>query len=111
MFQHHLDGMINKIVDALDETFPDGIIDDTVHLEEAIRSGLNEYWDGSIVGSVWCIDDVIENARQHGLEVSEKQAKAVLDLALHKHDAEIGINWDVLLIHTEGVLAEWNSES
>lgn len=40
----------------------------------------------------WCVDDI----RYLGYECTDEEGMEVLDLALRKHDAEYGINWDVL---------------
>jgi hypothetical protein len=45
----------------------------------------------------WHIDDVKE-VRPH---LTDAQAREVLEQAKHRHDADIGINWDVLAIHAD----------
>lgn len=47
----------------------------------------------------WHVDDVM------GLDdsLSEEKAREVLELAYRRHDAEIGINWDVLRVHIDDV--------
>ena len=47
----------------------------------------------------WCIDDVL--AVDHSL--TPKQAREVLRLMKHRHDASIGINWDVIQCHIDQV--------
>jgi hypothetical protein len=45
----------------------------------------------------WHIDDVKE-VRPH---LTDAQAREVLEQAKRQHDADIGINWDVLAIHAD----------
>ena len=45
----------------------------------------------------WHIDDVKE-VRPH---LTDAQAREVLEQAKRRHDADIGINWDVLAIHAD----------
>ncbi len=45
----------------------------------------------------WHIDDVKEVRP----DLSEAQARDVLDQAKRRHDASIGITWDVLAIHAD----------
>lgn len=44
--------------------------------------------------AIWHIDDV-KGIRP---DLSEEQCREVLEQASHKHDAEIGISWDVLTV-------------
>lgn len=52
----------------------------------------------------WCIDDVLMMAKNKGINITRKQASEVLELALRRHDASIGVNWDVLSAHLDEVL-------
>jgi len=45
----------------------------------------------------WHIDDVKELRP----DLTDAQAREVLDHAKHQHDASIGINWDVLAVHAD----------
>jgi hypothetical protein len=45
----------------------------------------------------WHIDDVLA-VRPN---LTDAQAREVLAQAKHRHDASIGINWDVLAIHAD----------
>jgi hypothetical protein len=44
----------------------------------------------------WHIDDVIEQAENHGEQLTEKEAREVLRLLSKYHNCEVGINWDVI---------------
>lgn len=54
------------------------------------------------ISLVWCIDDVQEVRP----DLSDDQAAAVLALADKRHDANEGINWDVLRIHADTLFPE-----
>lgn len=47
---------------------------------------------GKKFGVTWCADDI----RSLGYECTDEQAEELLDTAVSKHDATVGINWDVL---------------
>lgn len=44
----------------------------------------------------WCTDDVLGCAKNRGLKCTKAQAREVLSFIKHKHDANTGINWDVI---------------
>jgi len=44
----------------------------------------------------WHIDDVIEQAENHGEQLTEKEAREVLRLLSKYQNCEVGINWDVI---------------
>lgn len=48
------------------------------------------------ISIVWSIEDVYERAEHCQVELTEKEALEVLSNLKNKHDAEIGINWDVI---------------
>ena len=43
----------------------------------------------------WCLDDVLAVDSS----LTPKQARDVLRLMKHRHDASVGINWDVIQCH------------
>jgi hypothetical protein len=47
----------------------------------------------------WCIEDVQELDEI----LTDQQCSDVLELAKRKHDAEVGINWDVLQCHIDTI--------
>jgi hypothetical protein len=59
----------------------------------------------------WCMADVMQQASDMKVEVTEKQAKDVLSLMDNKHDANIGICWDVIGCWIDHVLAEDKKEA
>jgi len=54
----------------------------------------------------WCIEDILESAKQRGIKLTKKEASDVLSLAERRHDASIGINWDVLNYHIDEIVEE-----
>ena len=54
------------------------------------------------IAVVWHVDDVLRVRP----DLSREQAWIVLRHAHYRHDADIGINWEVLATHAEGLFAE-----
>jgi acyl-homoserine lactone acylase PvdQ len=52
----------------------------------------------------WSTDDVLMVADKMEVELSEKEADEILDRLLRYHDANVGINWDVIESHIEDLL-------
>jgi hypothetical protein len=49
------------------------------------------------IAVIWCVDDVIDIRP----DLTDEQAWEVLQAAEHHHDANIGINWEVLEFHAQ----------
>ena len=49
----------------------------------------------------WHVSDVIDRAEQIGVELTETEARDILFTAIQRHDATVGLNWDVLDVHIE----------
>ena len=52
----------------------------------------------------WCIEDVIERAKEKDIILSKKDAKEVLELTDKYHDCNIGISWETLDVWIDEVL-------
>jgi hypothetical protein len=52
----------------------------------------------------WSTEDVLMQADLMNVELTEEQADAILENVLHYHDANVGINWDVLDFHIDNYL-------
>ena len=63
--------------------------------EDKATQIMREYWTDRIAVS-WTTSDVLDRAEQKGITLSEDKAKEILQTILRRHDAEIGINWDVI---------------
>ena len=61
---------------------------------------------GDAIAIVWCIDDVYCTAEDMGFALTEEQARNILGDIDHRHDACIGISWDVIQCHIE--MLEWD---
>ena len=53
----------------------------------------------------WHIDDVLSRAKETDMDITEEQAKDILQSIKHNHDASIGINWDVIDSHLESYIS------
>lgn len=51
---------------------------------------------------IWNQDDVLHQASQMGVTLTDEQVMSVLDHVEHNHDANFGISWDTI---------EWAIES
>jgi hypothetical protein len=58
---------------------------------QAVTEVLNEYWSDQIA-DVWHIDDV----KEQNPSLTDDQAREVLDCVMDTHDANYGINWEIL---------------
>jgi hypothetical protein len=54
----------------------------------------------------WSIEDVLWRAKDTKVRITRKEASEVLGLMKKKHDALIGINWEVIDIWIEYVINE-----
>lgn len=68
-------------------------------LTEEIRNLLAK---SGYIASLWHTDDVQEVRP----DLTTEQCMEVLDQCLRQHDAGIGINWDVIRIHTDDLFPE-----
>ena len=55
---------------------------------------------------IWHIDDVMQQAAEMEVEITDKQARDVLSLMSNKYDATIGINWDTISCWIDHILDE-----
>ena len=51
---------------------------------------------GEAIAIIWSIGDVTMTAKGMDIELSDEEARHVLRLLSHKHDADIGISWDTI---------------
>lgn len=58
------------------------------------------------IAIIWSVADVLEVRP----DLTHDQALEVLEIAYAKHDANIGINWDVLSIHADWEYPEKETE-
>ena len=58
----------------------------------------------------WSTEDVLWQAEQLDLELTEDQADDILESLENRHDASVGINWDVISFHIENFLENLNKQ-
>jgi hypothetical protein len=56
----------------------------------------------------WSTEDVLAMAESMDVELTETQADIILDNLLKYHDANVGINWDVINFHIENFIEKTN---
>lgn len=54
-----------------------------------------------VISIKWSTDDVLHQAKEDSVELTEEQAIEILEILDRKHDATIGINWDVISSHID----------
>jgi acyl-homoserine lactone acylase PvdQ len=52
----------------------------------------------------WSTEDVLAMAESMDIELTETQADQILDNLIKYHDANVGINWDVINFHIENFI-------
>jgi hypothetical protein len=83
-----------NVVNYLDEM---GFIKDQVDLAKHM---INEkFRDVEYIG--WTVGDVLDRAKYLGIELTKEEARDILYTAVQKHEATVGLNWDVLDVHIE----------
>lgn len=58
------------------------------------------------VAIVWHAEDIEDRAKALGTPLSDAEVDAVLDAMRRQHDADIGINWDVIDTHISMTVAD-----
>ena len=56
----------------------------------------------------WSTEDVLMQADNMNIELTEEQADDILDNMLHHHDACVGINWEVIEFHIDNYIEQNN---
>ena len=64
--------------------------------------------DKDTISLEWCVADVKQQLKDRGKKekLTLKQCRNVLSRCLHKHDASIGISWDIIDYHIDDVIAD-----
>ncbi len=84
-------------------------------LRKKVETEFADHINGNTVSLDWSIVDVHENAKRmsEGLiedpdesPLTDDEAREILATTERRHDASIGVNWDVLCVHTDEVLRE-----
>jgi hypothetical protein len=56
----------------------------------------------------WSTDDVLIRAEYKKTFITEAQGEEILQNVLDYHDAEVGVNWDVIDAHIDNYLEDLN---
>ena len=56
------------------------------------------------INIIWSTEDVLHQAEEMGVELTEDEANDILLYMEEKHDANIGISWDVIDVYIQDVL-------
>lgn len=86
MYDHLLNEQIDRLIKAK-------FIKDEDR-DKAIKV-INKVWEDRIA-ITWSTEDVISCAKEKGKRISKEKAREILAEVLHRHDASIGVNWDVI---------------
>jgi hypothetical protein len=93
MYSHTIKDMVAMVKEA-------GVLKDNVSGSETIMRLFEDYWEDKIA-LVWTVDDVLDCADRIGIDITESHAKEVLDIVLHRHDANYGVSWDTFSEYIE----------
>jgi hypothetical protein len=80
--------MMTKFMIAVD--IPNGR--SVAEAEMAVKRAFDPDW----VSEWWHIDDVAMQAESQGKTLTEEECREVLAMVMHRHDCNIGINWEVI---------------
>ena len=64
---------------------------------------LEEYWKDK-AAVIWSIVDVYQAAADKGITLRLADAYEVLDMISDRHDASLGVNWDVISVYIDEVV-------
>ena len=53
------------------------------------------------ISIVWCAEDVMSHAENHGQEINKEEAIEIIEIADRRHDCCHGISWDTLDCHID----------
>mgnify|MGYP003654194346 CR=1 FL=1 len=69
-----------------------------------------EWKDKDTISLQWCVLDVKQQLKDRGKKekLNVEECRAVLGRCLHRHDATMGLSWDIMDIHIDDILEERN---
>jgi chromosomal replication initiation ATPase DnaA len=74
-------------------------------IEQFIDILLEDAKDNTI-SIVWSIEDVTEQARKDGKEITEDQAREILQMMKDNHDCNFGITWETISAYIDILLED-----
>lgn len=63
------------------------------------------------ISITWHIDDVLQQAADDEVEITEDEAREILQLLESEHDANVGINWEVISIWISTYMRDKKNEA
>ncbi len=67
----------------------------------------NWYKDDDVLAyNLWNIEDVLESAKECGVDIDESIANKVLEKVFYKCDSSVGINWDTIEYHIRKLIEQ-----
>jgi len=70
--------------------------------QDLIQYLQNSYQPGDeLAVAIWLVDDVLHRAKERELRVTQEEAKNIVSALDKNHDAETGINWDVIDVYLD----------
>lgn len=91
MYSYHIKNMAKIIIKAL------VFRDKRLQTEDIIEKALKGYWTDQ-VAIVWTIKDIMDIAKKMNKKISKRTARLILNEIFHKHDASLGVNWNIIEI-------------
>tara|TARA_R100000388_G_scaffold89558_1_gene70382 strand:+ start:213 stop:410 length:198 start_codon:yes stop_codon:yes gene_type:complete len=58
------------------------------------------------ISIIWSTEDVLHQAKEKGVKLTEDEANQILLQMERKHDADIGISWSTIDDYIEGLVDE-----
>lgn len=74
--------------------------------DTSVKAALKSCWETQIA-VVWTVDDVFSALNQGNKAISYNDALDILHEALNDHDANWGINWEVIRSHADGMVVPY----
>ena len=56
------------------------------------------------ISIIWTTEDVLHQAKEKGVKLTEDEANEILLQMERKHDADVGINWETIDDYIEGLV-------
>lgn len=102
MYEHHIDEMVESVMESFGYMPPVNEDEKAVQDEERakIKKGIEACWVDKIAVS-WSVEDILTYAEEAGHSLTKDEAYDILNGLLENHDAGIGINWNVISIAVE----------
>ncbi len=91
MYYNIIEGMVARLV-------AQGLLD--VNLKDLAETELKSMWEDRIA-IVWATYDVHFAANREHRCMTEGEAKEILQRILHKSEADVGVNWEVIVSFSE----------